>query len=88
MRRNKERQERRQFHARKNAKLTHLIRYMRNCRGASQLFSQICAAYEQSVFERSIREAGVGLDSESGRIELATAPTRWQGQGTRKIFCE
>src|SRR5436190_13165575 len=38
MRRNKERQERRQFHARKNAKLTHLIRCMRNCRELASFF--------------------------------------------------
>src|SRR2546430_2242797 len=45
MRRGKERQKRGQFHGRKNAKLAHLIRDTHNCRGATQLFSQICAAY-------------------------------------------
>ena len=67
MRRGKERQERGQFHGRKNAKLAHLIRDTHNCRGATQLFSQICAAYAtpHEQFKRNMRESGVARDNES-----------------------
>ena len=56
-----------QFHGRRNAKLMHLIRDMRNCRGATQLFSQICAAYTtpHEQFNRNMRESGVARDNES-----------------------
>jgi hypothetical protein len=78
MRRGKKRQEHRPFHGCKNAKLGHLIRDMRNCRGATQLFSQICAAYAtpHEQLKRDMREPGAAWDSESGLIELATASTR------------
>ena len=67
MRRGKERQERGQFHGRRNAKLAHLIRDTRNYRGATHLFSQICAAYTTTheQFKRNMRESGVARDNES-----------------------
>jgi hypothetical protein len=90
MRRGKERQERGQFYGRKNAKLAHLIRDTRNLRGATQLFSQICAAYAtpHEQLKRNMRESGVGLDSGSGRMSRLPHQPGRQGQGTRKIFCE
>src|SRR5207247_4656510 len=86
MRRGKERQERGQFHGRRNAKLANLIRDMRNYRGATHLFSQICAAYTtpHEQFKRNMRESGVARDNESDWRSRLTRRPAAEARGRRK----